>query len=77
MKKHTLLFLFVALVAFAMMGGCRPSPSPTTILQTPTLLPHKPSPTPLGKTIVVTNPADSGPGTLRQEMLDAQNGDTI
>jgi parallel beta-helix repeat protein len=31
----------------------------------------------LGNTIVVTSTADSGPGTLRQALLDAQNGDTI
>jgi len=29
------------------------------------------------KTIIVTSPADSGPGTLRQALLDAQSGDTI
>lgn len=29
------------------------------------------------KTIVVTSTADSGPGTLRQALLDAQGGDTI
>lgn len=28
-------------------------------------------------TITVTSPADSGPGTLRQALLDAQSGDTI
>ena len=31
----------------------------------------------LGRTIVVASTADSGPGTLRQALLDAQNGDTI
>jgi len=31
----------------------------------------------LGRTIVVTSPADSGAGTLRQALLDAQPGDTI
>jgi len=38
-----------------------------------------PTPTPpaLGKTIVVNSTADSGPGTLRQALLDAQSGDTI
>ena len=30
-----------------------------------------------GKTFVVTSIADSGPGTLRQALQDAQNGDTI
>ena len=31
----------------------------------------------LSKTIIVTSAADSGPGTLRQALLDAQSGDTI
>ncbi|HLA05800.1 MAG TPA: hypothetical protein VJ022_00025, partial [Anaerolineales bacterium] len=42
---------------------------------TPTLLP--PTPTPQGRTLLVTSPADSGPGTLRQALQDAQSGDTI
>ncbi len=77
MKKQTLLFLFATLLAFAMVGGCRPTPSPTITPATPTLTPPAPSPTPPGKTILVTNAADSGPGTLRQALLDAQSGDTI
>ena len=32
---------------------------------------------PQGETIIVTSTADSGPGTLRQALLDAQTGDTI
>jgi hypothetical protein len=32
---------------------------------------------PQGETIIVTSAADSGPGTLRQALLDAQGGDTI
>lgn len=32
---------------------------------------------PQGTTITVTSSADSGPGTLRQALLDAQGGDTI
>jgi len=32
---------------------------------------------PQGETIIVTSTADSGPGTLRQALLDAQDGDTI
>jgi len=30
-----------------------------------------------GEAILVTSAADSGPGTLRQALLDAQDGDTI
>ncbi len=41
------------------------------------LPPPKPSPTSPGKTIVVTSIADSGPGTLRQALLDAETHDVI
>ena len=41
-----------------------------------TILPSS-TPTPQGRTLIVTSAADSGPGTLRQALLDAQNGDTI
>ena len=54
----------------------KPTPTPThtpTPSPTPTPLP---SPTPL-RTIVITSTADSGPGTLRQALLEAQSGDTI
>jgi len=40
----------------------------------PTPTPTPPAP---GKTIVVNSTADSGSGTLRQALLDAQSGDTI
>jgi len=32
---------------------------------------------PQGETIIITSTADSGPGTLRQALLDVQSGDTI
>ena len=35
------------------------------------------TPTPVGRTIIVSNNLDSGYGTLRQALLDAQIGDTI
>ena len=35
------------------------------------------APQALGSTIVVTSAADAGPGTFRQALLEAQNGDTI
>ena len=43
---------------------------------------HAPSPAPdapksPGRTIVVNSTADSGPGTLRKALIDAQSGDTI
>ena len=34
-------------------------------------------PASLAATLVVTSSADSGPGTLRQALLDANSGDTI
>lgn len=86
MKKLTSLILFMTFLAFAMMSGCGPSPSPsatpevptpTSVLPTPTPAPPTPTPVPRGRTIVVTSTADSGPGTLRQALLDAQRGDTI
>jgi hypothetical protein len=36
-----------------------------------------PTTTPQGITVIVTSPADSGPGTLRQALLTAHSGDTI
>ncbi len=72
------------------LNGCGPRPFPTATpvvhALTPTLeqstLTHVvPTTTitliPEGETIVVTNTANSGPGTLRQSMLDAQTGDII
>jgi parallel beta-helix repeat protein len=48
-----------------------PSQTPTATEPAPTAVPTK------GKSIVVNSTADSGPGTLRQALLDAQGGDTI
>src|SRR4030067_920653 len=50
---------------------------PTRTIAPPTPTRLLPSPTPQGRTLLVTSAADSGPGTLRQALLDAQNGDTI
>src|SRR3990172_10682969 len=77
MKRHPLSFLFAASCAFAMTGGCRPSPVPPATSLPSTQLPLQPSPTPTPLPIVVTNTADSGPGTLRQAIQDAQNGDIV
>ena len=49
-------------------------PAGTPGVPTPTPTPTPPA---LGKTIIVNSTADSGPGTLRQALLDAQSGDTI
>jgi parallel beta-helix repeat protein len=59
------------------------SPTPTHILSIPTLPPTPVltiptlTPFPKGETIIVTSVEDSGPGTLRQGLLDANLGDTI
>src|SRR3972149_6751515 len=74
-----------------MLAACAPIPTPTLALPTKTaVLPPQtmaaPTPTRLsptspplsqGRTLLVTSPADSGPGTLRQALQDAQVGDTI
>jgi hypothetical protein len=48
-----------------------PSQTATATEPTPTIVPTK------GRTIIVTSTAASGPGTLRQALLDAGSGDTI
>src|SRR3970282_988863 len=76
--------------AMLALSACTPRPAltpapkmPTLTLMpilappTPTQLPATPTPAPQGRTLLVTSAADSGPGTLRQALLDAQNGVTI
>src|SRR3990170_4173880 len=86
MKKTLFSLMMAALLALA---SCTPSPTPTLALPTATKVPPTrtvapptptqlpPTPVPQGSTLLVTNPADSGPGTLRQALLDAQPSDTI
>jgi parallel beta-helix repeat protein len=66
--RPSISFIFLVLVTASMLTL---SPTLTPIL----------SPTPVSgdssKTILVTNTADSGSGTLRRALLDAQSGDTI
>jgi len=54
-------FLFAISLFILSLNGCGPSPSPT----------------PQGETIIVTSAANSGPGTLRQALLDMQSEYTI
>src|SRR3989337_3677590 len=54
-----------------------PTPTPTLALPTATAVPPTPTPVPQGRTLLVTSAADSGPGTPRQAMQDAQSHDTI
>jgi hypothetical protein len=82
MKKN-ISFLFGISLIFT-LSGCGEIETPIGSVQTstPFSIPATevnllPTPTPLGKTIIVTSMADSGSGTLRQALLDAQSGDTI
>ncbi|HEY5728656.1 MAG TPA: hypothetical protein VIS72_01300, partial [Anaerolineales bacterium] len=74
--------------AAMMMGGCGKGPPPTATPSAPTSIPPTSKPTtppptpaatsvPQGKTILVTSAADSGPGSLRQALQDAQPFDTV
>ena len=63
MKSCKLVFFLVTMIFLA---------SAVTILAPPTLAPASEE-----VTIIVTSTNDSGPGTLRQALLDAQSGDTI
>jgi len=67
-KKYRLWILLGAVTMLSLLvGACAPAQTPT-----PTPVPQV-----SGKTIMVTSTADSGIGTLRQALLQAQGGDTI
>jgi hypothetical protein len=72
MKKT---FFPLVMVTVLVLSACMPTPTPTLTPPTVTAIP--PTSTPQGRTLLVTSPADSGPGTLRQTMQDAQPYDTI
>jgi len=89
MRSAALLFLLGTILSLS-LNSCGPSPSPTVTpvahiltptLEPPTLTPVVPTATitsiAKGETIVITSVADSGSGTLRQALLDAQSGDII
>lgn len=83
MKNVTPVLLLVTGLSLT-LNSCGPSPSPTATPEISTPTPMQPTatsvpPTPLpqGETIIITSTADSGPGTLRQALEDAQSGDTI
>jgi hypothetical protein len=89
MRNIAKLFL-LATVLLITLNSCVANPSTTAnvvtpatiaVSSTPTLTPVRPMPTPTqvpkGRIIVVTSADNSGPGTLRQAMSDAQPGDTI
>ena len=84
MKTYTIFFVTFLTIAVIVMNGCALSSTliatseiPTPILALPTATAVPSTPVPQGRTLQVTSTADSGPGTLRQALLDAQNGDTI
>jgi len=74
-------------IAFSLaLSGCAPGLPPVVtpmaltsppVMPTPTDIPAILTPAPQAKTIIVTSANDSGPGTLRQALLDAGPGDTI
>jgi hypothetical protein len=76
--KNVALFLAVTLLPLT-LNSCGPSLPPSATVAPPTPTPAPPTPTPVlpGRTLQVTSTADSGPGTLRQALMDAQPGDTI
>ncbi len=88
--KSLLAALFLVLALALAMVGCTESTTPTAIPSEsmvvppsltaelpPTPVPPSPTTEPDGKTIIVDNPADSGSGTLRQALENAQPYDTI
>ena len=71
------VFFALMMVAMLVLSSCMPSPTPTLAPPTSTAIAPKATPTPQGRTLLVTSAADSGPGTLRQAMQDAQPYDAI
>ena len=75
MTKIKNFFLANVMLVLIFFSSCAVNSSQPTISLTTT--PTSAQPTYQGKTITVTSRADSGPGTLRQALLDAENGDFI
>ena len=74
--KRWLPVLATVIAAALLLSSCaQPSmPTPAPLPTEPTELPAEEA---RGKAIGVTSTADSGSGTLRQALLDAESGDTI
>lgn len=81
MKRLVLIIVILSLALNGCEGSVTIEPPLTTSSAPSTNTPVLPTatitPIPEGKTIVVTSAEDSGPGTLRQALLDAQPYDTI
>jgi len=84
--RKLISFLLLMIVLPLTLFGCGQGPSPTASPEValPTLVPptiasptSTSTPAPQGETIIVTSTADSGPGTLRQALLDAQPNDIL
>ena len=72
----------IAILLFRFLPGFAPAPTAYTstpmVTAPPVPIPEATEATmPRGRTIVVSSTADSGPGTLRQALLEAESGDTI
>lgn len=87
MRNYRNLILLVIVVSL-IVNGCTPNPYssilPTQAILTKTITPattksptSTTTPVPEGKNIMVTSTEDSGPGTLRQALVDAEIGDMI
>lgn len=67
-RKPLWLILSYLMVAVLLLMSCTPTVTEEEETQAPQVK---------GDIIIVTSTADSGSGTLRQALLDAQSGDTI
>ena len=63
------------LLILVLLASCTPTATSTRGLEQENTA--TPLPRPEGDTITVTNSSNSGPGSLRQALSDAQDGDTV
>ncbi|MGB2964199.1 MAG: cellulase family glycosylhydrolase [Anaerolineales bacterium] len=73
-------YIITIFLGIFILAACTPTPTSTPEEVLPAALPiDTPTPTalPEGRTIFISNPSDSGPGTLRQALEDAGDYDTI
>ena len=85
--NHFARILPVLITLSLLISSCGQNPIPPVTSQIPTVAQNpstatpttslSPTNTPQGKTILITSAADSGPGTLRQAILDVNAGDSI
>jgi hypothetical protein len=76
--------LLTILIGILLLVACKPTTTSTSIAALPTNIPtdiptQNPTsiPLPQGNTMIVTSASDSGPGSLRQALQDAQPYDKI